>query len=60
MNCDEVIRRLAEHRIDLGRFGISSLALFGSVARNDDTSTSDIEILVDFSRIDGLFEFVRP
>jgi hypothetical protein len=59
VNRDEVIRRLAERRKDLDRFGVSSLALFGSVARNEATATSDIDILVDFSRTGGLFEFVR-
>jgi predicted nucleotidyltransferase len=59
VNRDEVIRRLAEHRNELDRFGVSSLALFGSVARNEATATSDIDILVDFNRTGGLFEFVR-
>lgn len=59
MKRDEVIRRLAEHRTELDRFGVKSLALFGSVARGESTPESDIDILVDFSRTGGLFEFVR-
>ena len=31
------------------RFGVSSLALFGSTVRNEATLNSDIDILVDFN-----------
>ena len=30
------------------RFGLRSLAVFGSVARGEDSHTSDIDLLVDF------------
>ena len=59
MNRNEVIQRLADHRSELDRFGVKSLALFGSVAREEETPESDIDILVDFSRSGGLFEFIQ-
>ena len=59
MNREDILRRLAAHRPDLDRLGVESLALFGSVARNEGTAESDIDILVDFRRSGGLFEFVR-
>ncbi len=34
MRRDEIIRLLAEHKAELRRFGVKSLALFGSVARD--------------------------
>jgi predicted nucleotidyltransferase len=40
-------------------FGISSLFLFGSVARDEARSDSDIDILVDFSKPVGLFQFIE-
>ena len=36
-------------------FGVKSLLLFGSVARNEATSTSDVDLLVEFSRPVGYF-----
>ena len=39
------------------RFHINSIGLFGSVVRDDFNSTSDIDIIVDFSRPIGI-EFV--
>jgi predicted nucleotidyltransferase len=36
------------------RFGVSVIGLFGSVTRDDFTETSDIDILVDFSRPIGM------
>jgi uncharacterized protein len=39
------------------RFHVQSLGLFGSVVRDDFTSTSDIDIIVDFDRPIGI-EFI--
>lgn len=39
------------------KYYVSELGLFGSVVRNDFTSDSDIDIMVDFSRPIGI-EFV--
>lgn len=38
------------------RFAVRSLALFGSVARDEATAESDIDLLVEFDRPVGLFE----
>lgn len=35
--------------------GVKSLAIFGSVARGDDTPGSDVDVLVELSRPMGLF-----
>jgi uncharacterized protein len=39
--------------------GIVRLRLFGSVARGDDTATSDVDLLVDFAEPVGYFELIR-
>lgn len=38
----------------VSKYHISSLGLFGSVVRNDFTATSDIDIVVDFSKPIGI------
>jgi hypothetical protein len=38
---------------------VKSLLLFGSVARDEARSNSDIDLLVEFDRPVGLFTFVR-
>jgi predicted nucleotidyltransferase len=45
---EEVIQRLASHRQELVRFGVKSLAVFGSVARDEARPTSDVDLLVEF------------
>ena len=59
MTRDEVLSTLAENREALAPFGVKSLAVFGSVARNEATAASDVDLLVEFDRPVGLFDFVR-
>lgn len=56
---DQVLKTLREHHVEIKRFGVKSLAVFGSVARNQARSDSDVDILVEFSQPVGLFEFLR-
>lgn len=58
MKRDEVLRLLGEHRDELQALGVKSLALFGSVARDEAGPGSDVDLLVEFSRPVGMFEFV--
>ena len=49
MDKDEVLTLLRAHKAILSqRFGVTELALFGSVARNQVSEDSDIDILVRF------------
>jgi hypothetical protein len=59
MTCEEVLGLLRQRQDDLNRFGVKSLALFGSCARGEMHKDSDIDILVEFDRSIGLFEFIR-
>lgn len=59
MNREEIFRRLRERQVELRQRGVRSLAVFGSVARGDFSPQSDLDILVEFERPVGLFEFMR-
>ena len=48
MHGDVVLQLLAVHREELARLGVRSLALFGSVARNEAGPASDVDLLVEF------------
>ena len=48
MERDAAIHQLHAHRQDLEQFGVKSLALFGSVARDEASHESDLDILVEF------------
>jgi len=59
MTRDEVLHVLQEHHSELrDRFGVKSLALFGSAARGEARIRSDVDLLVEFDKPVGLFEFI--
>jgi hypothetical protein len=45
---EQILAKMSEHRDDIRRFGVRSLGLFGSVARGENTSASDLDFLVEF------------
>ena len=61
MRREEVIRILQEHRDELAqKYGVKSLALFGSVARDQAGEASDVDLLVEFDgRPVGYFHLAR-
>ena len=61
MKRKQVLKILAENRDRLKEFSVKSLAIFGSVAGDEATDASDIDVLVEFEegRSVGLFLFVR-
>jgi len=56
----DVLRILAEHQEELERLGVLSLAVFGSVARDEAGPDSDVDLLVEFvpDAHLGLFKYV--
>jgi len=46
---DDLIKRILEQREQLSSLGVKSIGLFGSFVRGDQTSSSDIDILVEFT-----------
>jgi predicted nucleotidyltransferase len=59
MKREEVLAIVAQHQQELRAMGVKSLALFGSVARDEATAESDVDFLVEFDRPIGLFDFSR-
>lgn len=60
MKKSEVIRILKRQRKELEEhFNVSSLSLFGSVARDEANADSDVDLLVEFSKPVGLFQFIE-
>ena len=56
MKKTELLILLKKYRQELLQYGVKSLAVFGSVARDEATPTSDIDLLVEF---DGIATFDR-
>ncbi|MCB0094417.1 MAG: nucleotidyltransferase family protein [Caldilineaceae bacterium] len=56
----ETLQRLSAHREELHQqFGVTSLVLFGSTARDTVSAASDVDLLVEFDRPTGLFGLLR-
>ncbi len=56
MKQDAVLQTLKQKNTELTKqFGVKSLLLFGSVARNEATPGSDVDLLVEFNRPVGYF-----
>lgn len=45
---EHILSILKKHKPDLYRFGVSNIGLFGSYLRNEQTPSSDIDLLIDF------------
>lgn len=59
MTRDAVMNKLSENEDELrSRFAVESLALFGSVARNEAADASDVDLLVEFNRPVGLLHVI--
>ncbi len=58
MNVNDFFTIIKMHESEIKRFGVSHLALFGSVVRNEQKKNSDIDVLVDFDPKMGLFVFI--
>ncbi len=54
----EVLARLQGHAAELRRMDVASLAVFGSVARDEAGPDSDVDLLIEFVRPVGMFRFL--
>lgn len=45
---ENILSILKEHKPELSKFGVSNIGLFGSYLHDKQTSSSDIDILIDF------------
>jgi len=59
MGLSEIKEVLEKHKAELAnKYHVSQIGVFGSYVRNEQTSQSDVDILVDFSAPISLFEFI--
>jgi predicted nucleotidyltransferase len=56
-----VLQMLRQNRVNLEKAGIRHAEIFGSVARGEDTSNSDVDMLVDLDPelVDDLFAYSK-
>ena len=59
MNRKQVMALTQAHQVELEALGVQTLELFGSVARDEATSASDVDFLVEFSIEPTLFDLLR-
>jgi len=43
---ENILNKLKAHKLEFSKYGILNVGLFGSYLRNEQTSTSDIDILI--------------
>ena len=56
MRRDEALKRLSDHKDDLrDKFGVTSIAIFGSTARDEARPDSDVDTLIEIERPAGFF-----
>ena len=57
----DALELLRDHEADLRSLGVANAAVFGSVARGETRSGSDIDVLVELDETHaiGVFEYVR-
>ena len=57
---DEVREVIEKNKPKLAAsYGIRSIGVFGSLARGEQGSRSDVDILVEFDEVPGLLQFIR-
>lgn len=45
---ENIITVLKTHKLELSKYGVSNIGLFGSYLRNEQSTWSDIDLLIDF------------
>lgn len=48
INKEDILAVLRSHKSELSKFGVQSIGLFGSYRANNQSDTSDIDLLIDF------------
>ncbi len=59
MKRSDALNLVQSHQAQLQTLGVKSLNLFGSVARDQATAKSDVDILVELDESTGFFEFFQ-
>ncbi|MFH0958806.1 MAG: nucleotidyltransferase family protein [Pseudomonadota bacterium] len=58
MRREDILKKLDGQRPELVTAGVKSLALFGSLARDEAIDSSDVDLLVEFARPTGLLGLI--
>jgi predicted nucleotidyltransferase len=58
MTVREVAERLQKSRSEWEAYGVAGFFLFGSIVRGEARDDSDIDLIVDFTKPVGLFDFI--
>ncbi len=59
MKRDEALKILGAHSTELKqRYKVKSLAVYGSVSRDEARDDSDVDVLVQYEKIPGLFGYM--
>lgn len=58
MKKNTAIKAIEGIRSELTKHGVSAIFLFGSVARDEAGPDSDVDVIVEFNRPIGMFEFM--
>ena len=57
---EEIKKKLRDHKAELkDEYNLKEIAIFGSYIHNTQTSSSDVDILVEFSRPIGLIKLIK-
>ncbi len=59
MRRNELTALLSNHREDLRRLGVTSLLVFGSVARDEAGPDSDVDLIAEFDHSIGYLQLAR-
>lgn len=60
MNKEQIIKQIKEKLPFLKqKYNVERLGVFGSIARDEQTDKSDVDMLVEFSSPIGFFDFIR-
>ncbi|MFC1790620.1 nucleotidyltransferase family protein [Patescibacteria group bacterium] len=60
MDKNQVIGKISAQKAFLAdKYSVKEIGVFGSVARGEQKADSDIDVLVDFKKPIGLFDYVR-
>lgn len=59
MEREKILQLLKSQKRRIKKFGVRSISIFGSMARDKARKQSDIDLLVEFEKPVGLFEFAR-
>ncbi len=49
LSSDKILAVISENKQAMYRFGVKRIGLFGSYVRSEETSSSDVDILVEFA-----------